>query len=133
MVITEFKKGKFVSVALDRPAHILERHGINLDMEEIIMLADQAQGKEGIHVFNPGNSFCKTIVIRGLYEENGQSFGIFRTMWQGDEGSNQQNRGGLPYHLPLSTNKFNLRNSWNSSICSWNLSFLQLNLRRKNE
>ena len=88
--------GKFVSVAFDRPAHILERHGIKKSIADIVKLADLTKGQDGVHVFDEHDVSAKTIVIRGRYFENGKEYGIFRTMWYGGLGSNAELRNGLP-------------------------------------
>ena len=83
----EFKLGKFVTVDLRRPQHILERHGMVMSVDEIIALADKTKGIEGVHVFDRDLSEKKIIVIRGIAEIEGQKYGIVRTVWGGEVGS----------------------------------------------
>lgn len=91
----ESKLGNHVSVDLDRLNHI-HKHGLKLDIEQIIKIADDTKGIEGMHIFHNGNGEAfRTIVIRGTFQNEGKEYGIFRTMWVGNSGSNQKERNGL--------------------------------------
>jgi len=86
--------GEHVSVHEDRVGHI-RKHGFNLNLKEIVELADKwTRGEEGVHVCH-GLGKVFAIVIRGKYETEGKIYGKVRTIWD-DEVGNRTERSGLP-------------------------------------
>jgi hypothetical protein len=88
-----------------------------------------SKGQEGIHVFQDMFGLPFTLVVRGKIQENGKSYAIFRTMWEGDAGSHPEDeRTGLPYCISFLTITFRstyLQNSWNNTLLSWILSMVR--------
>ncbi len=88
--------GKTVSV-LPSIVEKSQKNNVGLDLDKIVGLADKvSEGKEGVHIGHALGIGTVTIVVRGLYEHAGQSYGMVRTVWKGDAGSKQNIRNGLP-------------------------------------
>ncbi len=86
--------GEYVSVHEDRIEH-LKKHGFNMNLDQIVELADKwTKGEEGVHVCD-NNGKLITIVIRGKYEVGGRTYGKVRTMWDDGAGKKTE-RNGLP-------------------------------------
>ncbi len=87
--------GKTVSVLEDRAEHIA-KHNLNMSIDDIVAIADKfTKGEIGLHECHYSSQGLITIVIRGQHQENGNNYGMVRTIWKG--GAGRKNEGtGLP-------------------------------------
>ena len=66
---------------------------------DVARIADQfTEGAEGVHVCYGTPYGTLTIVVRGEFEVGQERYGMVRTVWKGDSGSKQKQRGGLPVY-----------------------------------
>ena len=87
--------GKTVSV-LPSIVEKCQKNNVAVGLDALITVADEiSKGQEGIHVGQARGIGTVTVVVRGLYEQAGKSYGMVRTLWKGDAGSKQSMRNGL--------------------------------------
>jgi coenzyme F420-reducing hydrogenase alpha subunit len=100
--------GKKVSIDItpggrdNRITHV-KKHGINMDLQELVNFADRTRGVVGVHTFEQWDRSEITVIIDKPQEEDWKNYGILKTMWRHDAKSRMKKseKGSPMFYHPL--------------------------------